>query len=306
MGNQASWYRQVMWWFKKKNIKTEIPSPKVDERYRIYSPKLWPYRFAGNILILSAIAAATFGIFVIKSNFVAQKLTSFSDYFIELTTKMGFTVDDILVYGRKKTPLNEINNVINLHRGDNIFGPNIHQLKADLEQLPWVKSAIVERLYSPNIIRINLIERQIVAIWQIRNNFHPVDIEGKVIDTDKVPPTPLLLIIGRKAPEHLQELFDLINIDEELRSRIKAANFISGRRWNIILDDLQNGITIKLPAENADTAWKRLIKLNQTRGILKRKLTIIDLRFENKVLVTPKKNTTKAYFERKQAQEHGV
>ena len=295
-----------MLWFKKKSTKPEVPAPKTDERYRIYSPKLWPYRFIGNLVLLSTIAAATFGIFVIKTNLVAQKLTSFSDYFIEFTTKMGFTVDDILFYGRKKTPLNEINNVINLHRGDNFFGPDIHQLRTDLEQLPWVKTAIIERLYSPNVIKINLTEREIIAIWQIKNHFHPVDIEGRVIDTEKVPPTPLLLIIGHKAPEHLQELIDVIKTDDELYSRIKAANFISGRRWNIILDSIQDGITIKLPAEDLDKAWKRLIKLNKTRGILKRKLTIIDLRFENKVLVTPKKDSIKSKPEGNQAQEHGV
>ena len=295
-----------MLWFKKKNMKPAIPAPKVDERYRIYSPKLWPYRFIGNLLILAIIASSTFGIFVIKTNLVAQKLTSFSDYFLEFTSKIGFTVDDILVYGRNKTPLNEINNVLNLHRGDNIFGPDIHQLRTDLEQLPWVKSAVVERSYTPNIIKINLTERQIIAVWQINNQFHPVDIEGKVIDTDQIPPTPLLLIIGHKAPENLQKLLDVIKTDDELYHRIKAANFISGRRWNIILDNFKDGITIKLPAENFDHAWKRLIKLNKTHGILKRKLTIIDLRFENKVLVTPRKNIVKPKLEGIQKQEHGA
>ncbi len=293
-----------MFWFKKKNIKPEIPSPKVDERYRVSLPKLWPYRFIGNLIVLFSIAAATFGIFVIKTNLVAQKLTSFSDYFLELTSNLGFTVDDILVYGRNKTPLDEINNVVNLHRGDNIFGPNIHQLRADLEQLPWIKNAIVERSYNPNIIRITITERKIIAVWQIKNRFHPVDIDGKVIETDQIPSSPLLLIIGRKAPEHLQELLQIIKSDDKLYHRVKAANFISGRRWNIILDDIKHGIVIKLPAEDADKAWKRLLKLNKTRGILKRKLTIIDLRFENKVLVTPKKASPQR--EMKQVQEHGV
>ena len=295
-----------MWWFKKKNKKPDIPAPKVDERYRVYVPKLWPYRFIGNLLLIVIIASVAFGIFIIKTNFVAQKLTSFSDYFLELTSQIGFTVDDILVYGRNKTPLDEINNVVNLHRGDNILGPDIHQLRSDLEQLPWVKTAVIERSYNPNIIKITLTERQIIAIWQINNRFHPVDIEGKVIDTDQVPSSPLLIIIGDKAPEHLNELLKIIKIDDELYSRVKAANFVSGRRWNIILDSLKGGITVKLPAENSEKAWKRLLKLNKTRGILKRKLTIIDLRFENKVLVTPRRNLIKKDSRPEQEREHGV
>ena len=46
-----------------------------------------------------------------------------------------------------------------------------------------------------------------------------------------------------------------------------------------------NGITVKLPEEDVDTAWKKLVKLDKTRGILKRKLTFIDLRLKNKVIV---------------------
>ena len=53
-------------------------------------------------------------------------------------------------------------------------------------------------------------------------------------------------------------------------------------------------------------AVERLINLDKKTSILKRKLTIIDLRFENKVLVTPKKDSVKSKPDGNQAQEHGV
>ena len=40
-----------------------------------------------------------------------------------------------------------------------------------------------------------------------------------------------------------------------------------------------------MPEENFADAWKKLVKLDKTRGILKRKLTFIDLRLKNKVIV---------------------
>ena len=40
-----------------------------------------------------------------------------------------------------------------------------------------------------------------------------------------------------------------------------------------------------------DKAWKKLLKLNKTQGLLKRKLTIIDLRFVNKVVVKPRRTS---------------
>lgn len=293
-------------WFRKKNITTEIPAAKVDERLKVYLPRLWPYRFIGNIIILTLIASISLGIYVIKTNFVGQKLISISDYFISFTSKIGFTLDDILVYGRVKTPLEEINNVVTIHRGDNIFGSDIHQLRADLEQLPWVKSAVIKRSYMPNTIKIKLSERQIQAIWQINGRFYPVDTLGNVIDTDQIPNQPLLLIIGRGAPQNLNALLSIINDDDDIYPRVKAAVFVSERRWNIILDDIENGITIKLPAHNTEAAWKKLLKLNKTRGILKRKLTIIDLRFDNKILVTPRKLSADERVNLNKGKEHSI
>ncbi len=289
-------------WFKKNNIST----PSDNTRQRVYLPNLWPYRFIGNLLMFGIITSAAFGIYVMRTNFVAQKLTNISDYFIELSTKFGFTIDDIIVNGRNKTPKEEIYNVLNLHYGDNILAPNIQELQSELELLPWIKKATIRRSYLPNIIEINLVEREIKAIWQLNGKLHPIDIEGHVINTDKIPNIPLLVIIGKGAPQNLSKLLPIIQQDPELYTRIKAANFISNRRWNIILDDIKDGITIKLPAQDAEKAWKKLIKLNNTRGLLKRKLTIIDLRFENKILVTPRKLSAKEYLGLHKNKEHKI
>ena len=293
-------------WFRKKNLKTEVPAPQIDEKLRVFLPKLWPYRLIGNLIFLCLTAAAALGIYIVRTNFVGQKLTSVSDYLLEFTTKIGFTVDDVLVYGRSKTPIEEVNNVVNLRRGDNIFRPDIHQLQNDLEQLPWVKSAVIERSYMPNIITIGLVERRVRAIWQINNRFYPVDTEGRVIDTEQLPRVPLLLIVGPEAPKHLNDLLSVVKSDADLYKRIKAANFVSGRRWNIILDDIEDGITVKLPAAEYEDAWKKLIKLNKTRGLLKRKLTIIDLRFDNKILVTPRRLSSEEQSGLHDNKEHGI
>ena len=130
-------------------------------------------------------------------------------------------------------------------------------MKSDLEQLPWVKSATVSRSYLPNLLKITLKERRVRSLWQINNAFYPIDTDGAVIRADFVPSRPVLLIVGRGAPEHLNELLTAVEDDNEVFPRIKVANFISGRRWNLILDDVENGITVKLPAEDMDKAWKK-------------------------------------------------
>ncbi|MFR1033364.1 MAG: cell division protein FtsQ/DivIB [Alphaproteobacteria bacterium] len=142
----------------------------------------------------------------------------------------------------------------------------------------------------PNVININLEEKEVRAIWQINEKFYPIDGDGKVIDANFRTQEPILLIVGAGAPENLKRLLEAIKDDgDTYLQRIKVANFISQRRWNLILDDIKEGITVKLPEEDIEDAWKKLLKLNETKGILKRKLTIIDLRLPHKIVVKLRK-----------------
>ena len=246
-------------------------------------PSQWHYRFLGNIIILGFITAVCFITLMIKTDFVLNQLGILNQQIYNLTTKMGFTLDDILIEGRNRTSKEEINRILNLSRNDNILQIDIKKIKSNIERLPWVKEAIVKRTLFPNLIQINITERQVRAIWQLHDRFYPIDTEGNVINARFSTDEPILLIVGKGAPENITKLLDIIKDDTEISERIKVANFISERRWNLVLDDIQNGITIKLPEENTEKAWKKLIAINSERGLLKRKLTIIDLRFEDKV-----------------------
>ena len=291
MGNKAHRNRKIIMATENKLTSLKTNSSLVQTNKKVYLPCLWPYRLIGNIILLSLLTLFCFGIVIIRSNLVEQKLISLSDYFYKITSSLGFTVDDILVYGRNKTAIEEISNIVNTRRGDNILSLNIRQIKNDIEQLPWVKSATVSRSYLPNILKIRIKERHIQSLWQINNVFYPIDTEGAVIHAEYVPNHPTLLLVGKGAPQNMKNLLKIIDSDKEIYSRIKVATYISERRWNLILDDIENGITVKLPAQDTEEAWQKLLKLNKTQGLLKRKLTIIDLRFKDKVLVRPRKGT---------------
>ena len=187
--------------------------------------------------------------------------------------------------GRNRTSIQAVLEATGLKRGDNILEVDLRQICDNVQMLPWVKKAVVTRRYFPNVIHISIVEKTVKSIWQYKNEFYPIDEDGEIIETEYVPEHNLLQIIGEGAPEHFNALLNVVEKDEELFSRLKAANYISNRRWNLIFDDVENGITVKMPEEDFGAAWKKLVKLNRTRGILKRKLTFIDLRLKNKVVV---------------------
>ena len=235
--------------------------------------------------MLGVIFMLASAIITVKTNLIGRKLSDLGTEFYDYTSALGFTVDDILVTGRSRTSRAEILQLLQLDRKTNILNLNLEEIKHKVETLPWVRNASIRRSFFPNIIRVDITERQVQTLWQLDNKFYPIDNEGNIIRADFMPNRPILLIVGEGAPQNITNLMKSIADDKNIFKRIKVANFISGRRWNLVLDDIENGITIKLPEQNIDQAWKKLLKLNTTQGLLKRKLTIIDLRFPNKVIV---------------------
>ncbi len=262
---------------------------------KIIRPKKeWPERLRATLAVLFFIALVASLIVILKNDLVNKKIEETKSLVIDYIGAQGFTLDDVIITGRNRTTLDEINKVANLKRGDNILKINVNELKRNLETLPWVRMVRVKRSFLPNIIRIDIEEKNVLAIWQLNERFYPIDTDGYIIEADYRASKPMLLIVGAGAADNILSLLETIKeLSPDFITRIKVANYISKRRWNIILDDIANGITIKLPEENFAAAWKKLLKLDAEKGILKRKLTIIDLRLEDKVTVKLKKTRAK-------------
>ncbi len=252
---------------------------------KIYENVVWPYRLVGNLLLICAIWVVTVCVITVRHNLVGKQIDSLLEDVYNKSATIGWGLDDITLEGRQKTSVADVMQVVELQRGDNILEINLQEVRDRVKSLPWVKDVTVIRRYFPNIIHISIKEKTVKSIWQYKNEFYPIDEDGQIIETEYVPQKNILQIIGEGAPENLNNLLQIIEPDKELFSRLKAANFISKRRWNLIFDDVEHGITVKLPEEDVAAAWKKLVKLDKTRGILKRKLTFIDLRLKNKVVV---------------------
>jgi len=273
---------------------------------QVWLPQTWAYRLIGNLFLLTLIFSFAFIIFTIKSNLIGKQLGSLSNQFYTFSSNIGFNINDIVLIGRHHTSKQEILQTLNLSNNSNIMQVNLEELKNKLEKLPWVYKANLRRSFFPNILQIDIQEREVKSIWQYENNFYPIDQEGNIIDSDYIPTSPLLLIVGAGAPENIKDLMLSIQDDPEIFKRIKVANFISKRRWNIVLDDIEKGITIKLPEENIKKAWKKLLSLNKSVGLLKRKLTIIDLRLKGKVIIRLNKSELESPQQLKALKEHKI
>ena len=273
---------------------------------QVWLPQTWVYRVIGNLILLTLIFIAAFCIFTIKSNLIGKQLGSLSNQFYAFSGNIGFNVHDIVISGRHHTSKQELLNTLGISRNDNIMQLNLDEIRHNIEQLPWIKKVNIRRNYFPNILQIDIQEKDVKSIWQYENNFYPIDQDGNIINSDYIPTSPILLIVGAGAPKNIKDLMLSIQDDPEIFKRIKVANFISQRRWDIVLDDIEKGITIKLPEEDIKTSWQKLIKLNKSVGLLKRKLTIIDLRLKGKIIVRLSKSELESSQQLKSLKEQKI
>jgi cell division protein FtsQ len=169
----------------------------------------------------------------------------------------------------------------------------------ELEAIPWVRSASVERLF-PDTIYVRIKEREPLALWQYKGKLSLVDRDGVVVTSDRLERwAGLPLVVGEDAPAHAAEIVDILATEPTLARRVNAASWIGGRRWNLRMD---NGVDVQLPEKGAAAAWAQLAKLERTNSLLDRNVEVVDLRLPDRLVVrtvpeppkeTPKKGKQK-------------
>jgi cell division protein FtsQ len=200
-----------------------------------------------------------------------------------LTARLGFVVTDIEVTGRATTDRETILAALDAHYGTPILGVDPTHAKAQLEALPWVRSAAIERRL-PGTIYVRLVERQPLAVWQHDGKQELIDRDGTVIpvnDLSRFAKYPT--VVGDDQARHgAAQLLDLLANEPELAARVTAAVMVGDRRWNVRID---NTIDVMLPEDDIAGAWTKLAQLEKTSRILQRDVEAIDLRLPDRLVL---------------------
>lgn len=215
---------------------------------------------------------------------------------IETTlTSIGFQLDDVIVEGRIRTDKEQILKTASLSRGKSLLSIDLLEIKKNLEEIPWVNAASVERRF-PDTLFVRISEREPVAIWQNKAKTYLVDREGELIETAEAQKYGgLLQISGLKAPQNVGFLISLLDKFPEVKSRVTTAIHLRTTRWDIRLD---GKIDVKLPEKGAEQALAYLLDLEKHHNLMQREILNIDLRIPDQLVLrlTPeaaqKKNNT--------------
>lgn len=194
----------------------------------------------------------------------------------------GLAVGEVLVVNREKTHSSDILKALHVKVGDPILTFDPDSARERVEAIGWVKSAVVERRF-PNQVVVYLEEREPAAIWQKDSKYYLVDISGAVINQKDVRHYPHLKIItGDNAPKHTATLLAVLEQAPSLKKQVVGAMWVGDRRWNIRLN---NEISVRLPEQNPQEAWKKLSALITEHELLNREIEAIDLRQPDRLII---------------------
>ena len=208
---------------------------------------------------------------------------SLTSALLSASAALGLTVDDIEVQGRTTTDTATILAALGAHAGTPILAVNPAQAKEQLEALPWVRSASIERRL-PGTIFVHLVERTPLAVWQHDNKFELIDRDGTVIpvsDLSRFAKLPTI-VGGDQARHGAADLLDLLSSEPDLAARVTAAILVGDRRWNLRID---NAIEVMLPEDDAAGAWSKLAKLERTNRLLQRDVQTVDMRLPDRLVM---------------------
>jgi cell division protein FtsQ len=217
-----------------------------------------------------------------RSPFEQWLLQRAADIMVEGSGLLGLTVVDIKVEGRETTDRETILAALAAGPGTPILAVSPTRAKAQLEALPWVRTAVIER-HLPGTLYVRLVERKPLALWQHGGKIDLIDREGGVVPVTRLDRfAKLPMVVGEDAASHAAKLLEMLSSDPDLAARVTAAVRVSNRRWNLRID---NAIDVLLPADEAASAWSQLARLERSNAILKRDVQTIDLRLPDRLVL---------------------
>lgn len=215
-------------------------------------------------------------------------LSSMREKLGAMTAASGLRVTDIVIEGRANTPEPLLWSAIGVKKGDPILGFSLEETRANIERIPWVEHATIERRL-PGTVVINLQERRPFAIWQNQGAFVLVDRAGQVVANQNVAQfRHLPWIVGQGAPAAAAVLLDALRERPALADKVAASVRVGERRWNL---RMKNGTDVMLPEGHEVAALDRLMQLQQDHLVLDRPLQAIDLRLPDRIVFRPRSDS---------------
>lgn len=164
---------------------------------------------------------------------------------------------------------------------------DVHEVRAELVDLPWVKDARVSRQL-PDTLVVDVVERKPHAVLRKPDRYVLIDKDGEELEPIAKKNTKGMLVIsGPGSGQQVAALSELLDSAPALRPQVKSAEWIGNRRWNITFNTDQ---VLALPQgdQEASDAFIKFAQMDGRNRVIGGKLATIDMRNPERIYAREK------------------
>jgi cell division protein FtsQ len=232
-------------------------------------------RRRGTALLVFSLIGTSIGYGAVRGGGYAAFVEQYGTPGDIISRNIGFPISSVTITGQSGLTESEVLEASGISPKNSLAFLDVADVRDRLRAVPLVREASVRKLY-PDRVLIEIVERQPYALWQQEGQVSVVAADGTVIDTMRDGRfADLPFVVGAGANTHLSDYLALIGKAGDLRSKIRAGVFVSGRRWTL---STTNGVEVMLPEINPEAALVALAALERDARVLEKDVISLDLR----------------------------
>ncbi len=174
--------------------------------------------------------------------------------------------------------LSALAGAVALAPGTRSYSVNLDNVNARVAAVPGVKQSAVRRLPNGNLlVRVSMYTA--VALWTDGEHFYPLSADGTIVNKPTDVRDVAHVVFRGVVPSAIDQITKAAH---NLVGELDYLEWIENRRWNL---HTFAGITVMLPEQNPEDAIGVLVSLNNNHKILRRNISVIDMRDSARILV---------------------
>lgn len=162
--------------------------------------------------------------------------------------------------------------------GTNVYKVNLDEINQRIGDVPGVRESAVRRMPNGNL-SVKVAIYRAVALWSDGQMFYPLSADGTIVNKPTDVRDESSVVFKGSLPSDIAEITKSAH---NLVGDLDYIEWIENRRWNLYTT---GGITVMLPEKNPNAAISSLIVLDNNHNILDKKIKVIDMRDDARVLV---------------------
>jgi cell division protein FtsQ len=231
------------------------------------------------------LAAAKYFVFVALPVFLLVGLVFLASQAVQTL----FRVRSVVITGNEHLTDDELKGMAGIGADENLFRISSSRMSSKLAASPWIRSVAVRKEF-PDSLLIQISEAEPFALLDMRGKLFIVDDKGTMLEELRNIAVPFLPVILSNPYQEKEAFLEAITLAKAIKktgltARKDRIEIISHKPQEMSVN--LDGVVVKVGAGEYEDKLARLADIEQE--IKRRNISVdyIDLRFANKVLVSP-------------------